>query len=43
MRSHIHHWPGCPNYDDISEGNRVEFPNAAAAEQAGYRAARNCP
>jgi len=42
-RSHIYHWPGCPNYDDIAEYNRVEFPNAAAAEQAGYRAARNCP
>lgn len=43
MRSHIYHWPGCPNYDDIAEHNRVEFPNAIAAEQAGYRAARNCP
>ncbi len=43
MRSHIYHWPGCPNYGDISEGNRVEFHNAAAAEQAVYRAARNCP
>lgn len=43
VRSHIYHWPSCPNYDDISEGNRVEFPSAAAAEQAGYRAARNCP
>jgi endonuclease YncB( thermonuclease family) len=43
MRSNIYHWPGCPNYDDIAEHNRVEFPNAIAAEQAGYRAARNCP
>jgi endonuclease YncB( thermonuclease family) len=43
MRSHIYHWPGCPNYDDIAEHNRVQFPNAVAAEQAGYRAARNCP
>ena len=43
MRSHIYHWPGCPNYDDIAEHNRVEFLNAVAAEQAGYRAARNCP
>jgi hypothetical protein len=42
-RSHIFHWPGCPNYDDIADYNRVEFPSAAAAEQAGYRAARNCP
>jgi len=43
MRSHIYHWPGCPNYDDIAEFNRIEFPSAVAAEQAGYRAARNCP
>jgi endonuclease YncB( thermonuclease family) len=42
-RSHIYHWPGCPNYDDIAEHNRVEYPNAVAAEEAGYRAARNCP
>lgn len=42
-RSHIFHWPGCPNYDEIADHNRVEFPSAAAAEQAGYRAARNCP
>jgi endonuclease YncB( thermonuclease family) len=43
MRSHIYHWPGCPNYDDIAEHNRVEFQNAVTAEQAGYKAARNCP
>lgn len=42
-RSGIYHWPGCPNYDDIAEHNRVEYPNAVAAEKAGYRAARNCP
>lgn len=42
-RSNIYHWPGCPNYDDIAEHNRVEFENAVAAEKAGYRAARNCP
>jgi endonuclease YncB( thermonuclease family) len=42
-RSHIYHWPGCPNYDDISPYNRVEFPSAEAARRAGYRAARNCP
>jgi endonuclease YncB( thermonuclease family) len=41
--SHIYHWPGCPNYSDISPYNRVEFPNRQAAEAAGYRAARNCP
>jgi endonuclease YncB( thermonuclease family) len=42
-RSKIYHWPGCPNYDDIAEHNRVEFPNAIEAEKAGYRGAYNCP
>ena len=42
-RSMIYHWPGCPNYDDIADQNRVPFPTAVAAEEAGYRAARNCP
>jgi endonuclease YncB( thermonuclease family) len=41
-RSMIYHWPGCPNYDDIAMHNRVLFSTAAEAEQAGYRAARNC-
>jgi phosphatidylserine/phosphatidylglycerophosphate/cardiolipin synthase-like enzyme len=41
-RSRIYEWPGCPAYDKISSANRVEFLNAQAAEQAGYRAARNC-
>jgi hypothetical protein len=40
--SHIYQWPGCPTYNAISERNRVDFANAAAAQQAGYRAARNC-
>lgn len=42
-RSMIYQWPGCPYYDAISEGNRVEFPNAQAAGAAGYRPAKNCP
>jgi endonuclease YncB( thermonuclease family) len=42
-RSHIYHWPGCRNYDDIADYNRVEFPNRQAAEAEGFRAARNCP
>jgi len=42
-RSMIYQWPGCPYYDSISVRNRVEFPNARAAETAGYRPARNCP
>ena len=41
-RSRIYEWPGCPAYDKVSATNRVEFVNAQAAEQAGYRAARNC-
>jgi len=40
--SRIYEWPGCPAYDKISIANRVEFSSAQAAEQAGYRAARNC-
>jgi hypothetical protein len=41
-RSRIYEWPGCPAYDKVSTGNRVQFASAQAAEQAGYRAARNC-
>jgi len=41
-RSMIYHWPGCANYDDIAPHNRVPFESRAAAESAGYRAARNC-
>lgn len=41
-RSHIYEWPGCPFYGKVSAANRVEFASAQAAEQAGYRAARNC-
>ena len=41
-RSMIYHWPGCPNYDDIAPHNRVPFATRQEAEQAGYRAARNC-
>jgi len=40
--SHIYHWQGCPNYDDVAPRNRVIFANPAAAEAAGYRPARNC-
>lgn len=41
-RSGIYHWPGCPNYDDISPRNRVIFQTSGEAERAGFRAARNC-
>lgn len=40
--SMIYHWPGCPNYDDIAQHNRVSFQNREDAEKAGYRAAKNC-
>lgn len=42
-RSHIYHKPGCPDYDKVSEQNRMIFHSAAEAERAGYRAAKNCP
>ncbi len=42
-RKHIYQWPGCPTYDAISQRNRVDFENAAAAQAAGFRPARNCP
>jgi hypothetical protein len=42
-RSHIYAWPGCGSYDTMVPQNRVVFPSAQAAEQAGYRAAYNCP
>lgn len=41
--SMIYEWPGCPYYDRIARYNRVKFANAAAAQAAGYRPARNCP
>jgi len=41
--SMIYHWPGCQNYDDIAQHNRVPFQTREEAERAGYRAARNCP
>jgi hypothetical protein len=42
-RSKIFSWPGCASYDTMAPGNRVLFPSAEAAQQAGYRAAHNCP
>jgi hypothetical protein len=42
-RSKIYAWPGCGTYDKMSAENRVEFLSREAAEQQGYRAARNCP
>jgi len=42
-RSRIYAWPGCGSYDTMAPQNRVLFPSREAAEQDGYRAARNCP
>jgi endonuclease YncB( thermonuclease family) len=42
-KSHIYHRPDCPNYSQVAPQNRVAFNSAAAAEEAGYRVARNCP
>ncbi len=42
-RSKIYAWPGCGSYDTMAPQNRVVFPNREAAQQAGYRAAYNCP
>jgi S1/P1 Nuclease/Metal binding domain of Ada len=42
-RSKIYAWPRCGSYDRMAPQNRVVFPSRNAAEQAGYRAAYNCP
>ncbi len=42
-RSRIYAWPGCGSYDKMAPENRVVFASRDAAEQQGYRAARNCP
>ena len=41
-RTMIYQWPGCRYYGNIALRNRVEFPDAQAAEAAGYRPAHNC-
>ncbi len=42
QKSKVYHWPGCPNYDNVSAKNCVEFQSREAAAQAGYRPAGNC-
>lgn len=43
MRSRIYHWLGCPNYPRLPDPGRWQaFKTTQDAEQAGYRAARNC-
>lgn len=42
-RSGVYHLPqGCPSYDQVSPGNRVEFATEREAISAGYRKAGNC-
>jgi len=40
--SKIYHLPGCPSYEAMSPANIVPFASEAAAQQAGYRKAKNC-
>jgi endonuclease YncB( thermonuclease family) len=41
-RTHVYHAPGCPNGASVSVRNRVVFASAKAAQEAGYRAGRDC-
>jgi methylphosphotriester-DNA--protein-cysteine methyltransferase len=41
--SKIYHMPNCPDFNKVSEKNRVRFETEAEAQAAGYRKARNCP
>lgn len=43
INSMIYHRPDCPGYGQMAERNRVLFADKQAAEEAGYREARNCP
>ncbi|WP_341958505.1 endonuclease/exonuclease/phosphatase family protein [Pseudomonas sp. RC10] len=38
----IYHRPDCPSYNSVSEKNRIDFANAAAAEAQHYHLAGNC-
>jgi hypothetical protein len=43
IKSRIYHWVDCPNYPRLPAPNRWQpFKTTQDAEQAGYRAARNC-
>ncbi|UUA75204.1 endonuclease [Cellvibrio sp. QJXJ] len=42
-RSKIFHHSDCPNYDSVSDQNRINFANQGEALQAGYVIAKNCP
>jgi endonuclease YncB( thermonuclease family) len=38
----VYHAPGCPDYQKVSERNRVYFATEQAARAAGFRRAGNC-
>ena len=40
--SKIYNLPNCPDYNKVSENNRVPFKTEAEAQAAGYRKAKNC-
>ena len=42
-RSGIYHLPGCPGWSRVAPQNRERFATEAAAIDAGYRKAKNCP
>ena len=39
----IYHLPGCPGYESRTPTTVLTFPTEDAAQQAGYRKAKNCP
>lgn len=41
--SKIYHLSNCPSYNSMKPSNIVQFSSEAAAVNAGYRKARNCP
>jgi len=40
--SKVYHWAGCPGFTKLTEVSRVVFNSPTEAENAGYRAAKNC-
>jgi S1/P1 Nuclease len=42
-RSKVYHLPSCPGFAAVSPANSATFASEAAAAQAGYRKAGNCP
>jgi hypothetical protein len=41
--SRVYHRPDCPDYQKVSEKNRVYFSTTEEAEREGFRQAGNCP